>query len=122
MRKYILLAIGLLLVSCGHSTLNEGNEEIAISRCLEKAIETGEKIVAQRDLIESVALTAGGHAAIELQEELHYRASFETFWEYIEEAERISRQVKDTLKQREIIMHIQPYANRVIELKQEILQ
>jgi len=121
MRRAVLLSSCLfLLLSCGHRKPHEGYGALALSRCLEQAIESGEKALSQRELIENVALTEGPDAAIKLQEELHYRANYEAFWDLLDEADRISGQVSDSLERQDIIAHLRPYINRIIELEDEI--
>ena len=108
--------------SCGHKDLHEGSAEIAISRTLERAIEMGEKYVADRELIENVALTEGTDAACKLYDELHHRANYEAFWDYLEEADRIWRQIPDSTRRQEFVTHVMPYVNRLITLSEEIIQ
>jgi len=121
MRRPVLLSSCLfLLLSCGCKTPHEGYGELALSRCLEQAIESGEKVLSQRALIENVALTEGLDAAIRLQDELHYRANYDAFWDLLDEAEGLSGRECDSLKRQEIIAHLRPYINRIIELEDEI--
>ena len=122
MRKaFLLSSCVFLLLSCGHKDPHERSAEIAISRALEQAIEMGEKYVAERELIENVALTEGTDAACKLNDELHHRANYEAIWKYLEEANRIWQQVPDSLKRQEIVTHMMPYVNRIITLTEDIL-
>lgn len=117
-----VLLLGICMITgCDHMCFTPESCEIAISRCLEQAIEAGEKVLAQRELIEHVALTEGTDAAAKLHDELHYRANYEAFWKNLYEADSISRQVKDTLVRQEISSHLRPYINRLIEMECEIL-
>lgn len=120
-RAFLLTSCVFLLLSCGHTNPHGGYEEIAISRCLEKAIETGERYLEERALIENIALTEGTAAAVKVYDELHHREKYEAFWNYLYEADHISRQVRDTLKQKQIISHLTPYINRIIILEDQIL-
>lgn len=120
-RAFLLTSCVFLLLSCGHTNLHGGYEEIAISRCLEQAIEIGERYLEERTLIENIALTEGTAAAVKVNDELHHREKYEAFWNYLYKADRISRQVKDTLKQQQIIAHLTPYINRIIILEDQIM-
>ena len=119
-RILIIYSLLLLVLSCGHNNPHEGYEEIAISRCLEQAIEIGEKYLEERALIENIALTEGTEAAVKVYDEHNNRANYEAFWDYLKKADSISRQVQDTLKQQEIISHLTPYINRIIILEEQI--
>ena len=122
MRKaFLLSSCVFLLLSCGHKDPHEGSAEIAISRALERAIEMGEKYVADRELIENVALTEGTDAACKLYDELHHRANYEAFWDYLEEVDRIWWQIPDSLKRQEIVSHMMPYVDRIITLAEDVL-
>lgn len=118
---FLLSSCGFLLLSCGRTDLHEGSEEIAISRTLEQAIENGEKYLSDRELIENVAWTEGTDAACKLYDELHHRANYEAFWECLETADSIWRQVQDSLKRQEIVSHIMPYVDRIIILADDIM-
>ncbi len=122
MRKaFLLSSCVFLLLSCGHKDPHEGSSEIAISRALERAIEMGEKYVADRELIENVALTKGTDAACKLYDELHHRANYEAFWNYLEEADRIWWQIPDSLRRQEVVTHMMSYVNRIITLAEDVL-
>lgn len=117
-----IILLGICMFSgCNHVRSTPEGCEIAISRCLEKAIEIGERYLEERALIENIALTEGTPAAVKVYDELHHREKYEAFWNYLDEAENISKQVKDTLKQQQIISHLTPYINRIIILEDQIL-
>lgn len=113
----ILFTAVLLASSCGS---RQGSDEIAISRSLERAIELGEKILAEKQLIESVAMTQGTDAAVALHDSLQHRKHLYDFWEELRENERLCEQVTDSLRQKEIIKHLMPLAERLNVIVNEI--
>lgn len=113
----LLSIIVLFAISCGP---RQRSDEIAISRSLERAIELGEKILAKKQLIENVAMTQGTDAALALHDSLQYRKHIEDFWEELRENERLCEQVTDSLRQKEIIGHLMPLAERLNEVTNEI--
>lgn len=121
-KSCLFITIILLLLSCGRNDPHEGSAEISISRALEQAIEIGEKYIADRELIENVALTEGTDAACKLYDELHHRANYEAFWDYLEEADRIWWQIPDSIRRQVIVTHMMPYVNWLITLSEEIMQ
>jgi hypothetical protein len=120
MRKFFLL-LGFLLLSCGHESPYGRNAEITISRSLERAIELGEKYLADRELIENVARTEGTEAAARRYDELNHRANYEEFWACLEESDSIWRDVPDTLERRVIRAKMMPYLERLTEMADEIV-
>lgn len=113
----ILFTTVLLASSCES---RQGSDEIAISRSLERAIELGEKILAEKQLIENVAMTQGTDAAVALHDSLRYRKHIEDFWEEIRENEILCEKVTDSLHRKEIIEHLMPMAERLNEIVNEI--
>ena len=119
-RIFIISSCVFLLLSCGHNNPHEGYEEIVLSRCLEHAVELGEKYLEERDLIENIAITEGTEAAVKVYDELNPRAKYEAFWDCLEEAGRISQHVQDTLRQQEIIRNLKPYLDRLITISEDM--
>ena len=120
MRKFFILC-GFLLLSCGHESPHGRDAEIAISRSLERAVELGEKYLADRELIENVALTEGTEAAAKRSDELNHRANYEAFLTCLEESDSIWRDVPDTLERRVIRAKMMPYLERLMEMADEIV-
>lgn len=119
MRRIVvfLFTVVLFAISCGP---RQGSEEIAISRSLERAIELGEKIIAEKQLTENVAMTQGTDAAVALHDSLQHRKHIDDFWKELRENERLCEQVTDSLRQKEIIDHLMPLAERLNVLVNEI--
>lgn len=120
MRKLFIIC-SLLLLSCGHDSPHGRDAEIAISRSLERAIELGEKYIADRELIENVALTEGTEAAAKRSDELKHRANYEAFQACLEESDSIWRDVPDTLERRVIRSRMMPYIERLMEISETIM-
>ena len=114
---FFLFMVALFAMSCGP---RQGGDEIAISRSLERAIELGEKILAEKQLIENVAMTQGTDAAVALHDSIKHSKHLDDFWEELRENERLCEQVTDSLRQKEIIKHLMPLAERLNVIVNEI--
>ncbi|MBQ9311274.1 MAG: hypothetical protein IJ222_10510 [Bacteroidales bacterium] len=118
MKRTIILIIftTLSLCACHQNARHYKAEEIAISRAMEQAIELGEKIVSEKELIENVALTQGTEAAVRFYDSIGHRDNIELFWVRIRQLEELCNHVADTLAQKKISAHLYPYATRLDEL------
>ena len=120
-RALIFVSIAALSVSgCYQNPRHEKAEEIAISRAFEQAIELGEKIISEKELIENVALTQSTNAAVKLHDSLGHRDNIDLLWEKVKQIEELCNHVTDTLAQKEIISHLYPYAEKLDELLEQI--
>lgn len=119
MLLFVAMAV-LLLPGCRKSTPRPYQNEIAISRALERAIELSEKIISEDELIENVALTQGTDAALKLHDSIGYRDHVNLLWEEVGQIEKLCNQVTDTLARKEIFAHLYPYAARLDELLDQI--
>ena len=122
MRKaFLISSCVFLLLSCGQSGLHErGCSESAISRLLERAIEVGEKYLADDDLIENIALTEGTDAAVKLYEELHHHEDYAAFWECLKQADSICSQIPDSLSRQVIVTHMKLFISRIATLAEDM--
>ena len=109
------------LASCKRNVSELSETGVAITRCLEEAIGIGEKVISERDLIDSVSLTEGTEAAIRLEDSLQFLKGIEDFWAKIEEADLLTKKVTDSHEQQAIIDHIMPYVDKINILIDDIL-
>lgn len=120
MRKYILITISLLvLAACGQNKQNGRVEEIKLICALEKAIETGELIIRERELIENIAITEGTPAAVRLECELHHRHHYNEFWTQLEYTNELCCQI-DSSRREAVIEQIIPYICRLEAIASEL--
>ena len=120
MRKILLTAISLLvLVSCGQNPQNGRAEEITLIRALEKAIETGDLIIRERELLENVALTEGTPAAVKLECELNHRHHYNEFKAQLEHTNELCNQI-DSSRLEAVIEQIIPYIVRLEAIVSEL--
>ena len=93
---------------------------MAISRAMERAIELGENIISEKELIENVALTQGTDVAVKLHDSIGHRDHINAFWEKVRQVEELCNEVTDTLARKEIIAHLYPYAEKLESIIDEI--
>lgn len=109
------------LAGCKRNVSELSETGVAITRCLEEAIEIGEKVISERDLIEQTAISEGTEVAVRLQDNLQYRKGVDEFWAKLEEADMLTKEVTDSLERQVIIDHIKPYVDKLNNLMVDIL-
>lgn len=117
----VLLSV-VLLCGCIPQKVGPSATEERIVRCLEQAIEIGEKYLSDDDMIGQIALAQGTDAAMKVYDEIHHREHFEAFWHLIDEAAALAVQITDPTELDCLRNRVLPYIDRLDYLTDEIWQ